>query len=170
MDGEDGLQQLTTHFHKCVIELLLGVNMTQVAWNFVCRDVQCQLMDDLQTVKVDQYNGLIKEFPLCAVMEVMHLVMYKGQWFSPDLHTRGELPEDAEHVALVDFPSNRLAFSFQDPQAAARFVQFLDSLVWRAQRMDPHRVTFNMDDMLIIEDEPDQEWIEFVDEPIEDIF
>lgn len=170
MDGEDGLQQLTTQYHEFVIELLLGVHMTQVAWNFIRRDVHCQLMDDLQILKVDQYNGLIKEFPLCAVMEVVHLVSHKGQWFSPDLHKRGELPEDVEHVALVDFPTNRLAFSFRDPQAAARFVHFMDSLVWRAQRMDPHRVAFNIEDMLIIEDEPDQEWMEFVDEPISGIF
>merc|ERR1719229_2160907 len=100
--------------------------MTQLTSNQDYSDIHCQVLEDLQTLKVDQGSGSIIEFPLSAVSKVYRIVKNDDKWYSAGSLT-GPTPvpplplANAEHIVVVEFMRRKLAFVFNDMAAAQRF-------------------------------------------------
>lgn len=60
-------------FQEFVLELHQGLHMTQLTPNQDYSDLHCQILDDLQTLKVELDSGCIVEFPLCQVSKVYRM-------------------------------------------------------------------------------------------------
>merc|ERR1712232_1089571 len=97
-------------------------------------EIHCQILEDLQTLKVDQGSGCIIEFPLAAVSKVYRIVKNCDQWHSagPNL-PQGVLDSRAEHIVVVEFMRRKLAFVFDEIAAAQSFLMCMELLIRRAQ-------------------------------------
>lgn len=134
-DSEDVCQEeLLRIYQEFVLDLHKGIYMTQLTSNQDYSNIHCQLLDDLQTLKVDQGSGCIVEFPLTAVSKVYRIVK-NDEKVSP----QGGSPtpimplQNAEHIVVVEFMRRKLAFVFTDLAVAQRFLLCIELLIRRAQ-------------------------------------
>mmetsp|Transcript_123632 Transcript_123632/g.344885 ORF Transcript_123632/g.344885 Transcript_123632/m.344885 type:complete len:256 (-) Transcript_123632:76-843(-) len=120
--------ELLRCFQDFVMELHMGIHMTQLTTHQEYSDIHCQVLDDLQTLKVDQGCGCIVEFPLGAVSKVYRVV-------KADLAvSAAPFPStSSEHVVVVEFMRRKLAFVFRDVVTAQRFLMCMELLTRSAQ-------------------------------------
>ncbi|CAE7897526.1 unnamed protein product [Symbiodinium microadriaticum] len=122
-------------FQDFVLDLHRGMHMTQIsssqdscqqetAFSQEYSDIHCQILENLETLKIDQGSGCIIEFPLSAVSKVYRIVKNDDRWFSAGSLT-GPTPmpplplSNAEHIVVVEFMKRKLAFVFGDMAAAS---------------------------------------------------
>jgi len=104
--------------------------LTQLMADMSYQDIHCQLMEDMATLKLDQSNGRIIEFPLANVSKTYCLTKVAGKWYPAEKSQ--EVPSKSDHVVVVVFSKRKLAFVFQDQSACNRFLTCFELLVWRA--------------------------------------
>mmetsp|Transcript_93266 Transcript_93266/g.208399 ORF Transcript_93266/g.208399 Transcript_93266/m.208399 type:complete len:298 (-) Transcript_93266:37-930(-) len=130
--------ELLELYQEFVLDLHKGVHMTQLTSNQDYSDIHCQILEDLQTLKVDQGSGCIIEFPLSAVSKVYRIVKNDDKWYSAGSLT-GPTPmpplplSNAEHIVVVEFMRRKLAFVFNEMSGAQRFLMCIELLIRRAQ-------------------------------------
>lgn len=138
-DSEDTKRQkLLEMYQEFVLELFTGMFLTQLTSNRDYSDIHCQLMEDLTTLKLDQSNGRIIEFPLTGVSKVYRIVKNDDKWYSPT-SAQGVPMGVAEHIVVVEFMRRKLAFVFNELQASQRFLTCMELLIRRAQQKDMGR-------------------------------
>jgi hypothetical protein len=131
-------QELLTVYQEFVIDLHKGLHMTQLTSNQDYSDIHCQILEDLQTLNVDQGNGCIIEFPLINVSKVYRIVKNDDKWYSAgSLHGPTPMPplplSNAEHIVVVEFMRRKLAFVFNEMVPAQNFLMCMELLIRRAQ-------------------------------------
>mmetsp|Transcript_61564 Transcript_61564/g.200905 ORF Transcript_61564/g.200905 Transcript_61564/m.200905 type:complete len:314 (-) Transcript_61564:57-998(-) len=132
--------ELLRLYQEFVLELHQGIHMTQLTSNQDYSDIHCQILEDLQTLKIDQGSGCIIEFPLGAVSKVYRIVKNDDKWFSAGTLT-GPAPmpplplSSAEHIVVVEFMRRKLAFVFSEIKVAQRFLMCIELLIRRAQEV-----------------------------------
>lgn len=130
--------ELLRVYQEFVMDLHKGIHMTQLTSSQDYSDIHCQILEDLQTLKVDQGSGCIIEFPLGAVSKVYRIVKNDDKWYSAGSLT-GPAPmpplplSSAEHIVVVEFMRRKLAFVFIDIKVAQRFLMCIELLIRRAQ-------------------------------------
>mmetsp|Transcript_95370 Transcript_95370/g.239009 ORF Transcript_95370/g.239009 Transcript_95370/m.239009 type:complete len:317 (+) Transcript_95370:233-1183(+) len=133
-------EELLRVYQEFVMDLHRGIHMTQLTSNQDYSDIHCQILEDLQTLKVDQGSGCIIEFPLGAVSKVYRIVKNDDKWFSAGSLT-GPAPvpplplAGAEHIVVVEFMRRKLAFVFTELKVAQRFLMCIELLIRRAQEV-----------------------------------
>merc|ERR1719428_100150 len=144
-DGEEKRHQILLQtFQEFTLDLHSGMYLTQLTSNRDYSDIHCQLMGDLQTLKLDQSNGRIIEFPLTGVSKVYRIVKNDDKWYSAGSLTGASpvppLPlSNAEHIVVVEFMRRKLAFVFKEIQASQRFLMCMELLIRRAQQKQAGR-------------------------------
>lgn len=135
---ERKLEELLRTYRDFVLDLHRGMHMTQLSANQDYSDIHCQVLEDLQTLKVDQGSGCIVEFPLSAVSKVYRMVKNDDNWHSAG-SLMGPVPipplplSNAEHIVVIEFMRRKLAFVFSDMAAAQRFLVCIELLTRRVQ-------------------------------------
>lgn len=130
--------ELLRAYQDFVMDLHRGIYLTQLTSSGDYSEIHCQVLEDLQTLKVDQGSGSIVEFPLGAVSKVYRIVKNDDKWYSAGSLT-GPAPmpplplSNAEHIVVIEFMRRKLAFAFTEIKAAQRFVMFIELLIRRAQ-------------------------------------
>uniref|UniRef100_A0A7S2MBG6 Uncharacterized protein n=1 Tax=Alexandrium andersonii TaxID=327968 RepID=A0A7S2MBG6_9DINO len=125
-------------YREFVLDLHRGMHLTQLSATQEYSDIHCQVLEDLQTLKVDQGSGCIIEFPLSAVSKVYRIVKNDESWHSAGSLT-GPTPipplplSNAEHIVVIEFMRRKLAFVFLDIAAAQRFLMCIELLIRRVQ-------------------------------------
>lgn len=133
-------EELLRVYQDFVMDLHKGIHMTQLTSNQDYSDIHCQILEDLETLKVDQGSGCIIEFPLGAVSKVYRIVKNDDKWYSAGTLT-GPTPmpplplSNAEHIVVVEFLRRKLAFVFTDMKAAQQFLMCIELLIRRAQEV-----------------------------------
>eukprot|EP00811_Abedinium_folium_P000895 NODE_10821_length_1326_cov_7.391159.p1 GENE.NODE_10821_length_1326_cov_7.391159~~NODE_10821_length_1326_cov_7.391159.p1 ORF type:complete len:323 (+),score=55.07 NODE_10821_length_1326_cov_7.391159:69-1037(+) len=69
-------------YQDFAFELYEGMFLKQLRTDICSDRVHCQLVDDLETLKLDFEDGCIIEFPLSAVSQVRHLLRHESKWYS----------------------------------------------------------------------------------------
>jgi len=130
--------QLLQTYQEFVLDLQKGMYLTQLTSNQDYSDIHCQILEDLQTLKLDQGSGCIIEFPLSGVSKVYRIVKNDDKWYSAGSLT-GPTPmpplplSNAEHIVVVEFMRRKLAFVFKEILAAQNFLMCMELLIRRAQ-------------------------------------
>lgn len=73
-DPEEKKQELLRVYREFVLDLHKGKVMTQLTSASSYSEIHCQVLEDLQTLKVDQGSGCLVEFPLAQVSKVYRIV------------------------------------------------------------------------------------------------
>lgn len=138
-NDETRLQVLLRTYQEFALDMHKGMYLTQLTSSRDYSDIHCQLMEDLLTLKLDQSNGRIIEFPLTGVSKVYRVVKNDGKWYSAgSLNGPQPVPplplSNAEHIVVVEFMKRKLAFVFKDIQASQRFLMCMELLIRRAQQ------------------------------------
>lgn len=136
-DDEMRHQKLLSTYQDFALDLHTGMYLTQLTSNRDYSDIHCQLMEDLQTLKLDQSNGRIIEFPLTGVSKVYRIVKSDDKWYDAGSGPQPVpiLPfSNAEHIVVVEFMRRKLAFVFKEIQASQRFLMCMELLIRRAQQ------------------------------------
>jgi hypothetical protein len=134
------IAELLRTFQVFVLDMHKGVYMTQVTTTDEYSDIHCQLLDDLQTLKVDQGSSCIVEFPLTAVTRIYRVVRNDGKVFSGGSPT-GPVPMpplplvNAEHIVVVEFMKRKLVLVFGTMSDAQSFIMCMELLVRFAQEV-----------------------------------
>lgn len=131
---EERKEKLLEMYQEFALELHTGMYLTQLTSNRDYSDIHCQLMEDMQTLKLDQSNGRIIEFPLTGVSKVYRIVKSDDKWYSAGAPMAGNNSINTEHIVVVEFMRRKLAFVFKDVQAAQRFLMCMELLIRRAQQ------------------------------------
>jgi len=133
-ESEDARRQkLLEMYQDFVLELHTGTYLTQLTSSRDYSDIHCQLMEDLQTLKLDQSSGRIIEFPLSGVSKVYRIVRDDERWYK----VANPLPNaPAEHIVVVEFMRRKLAFVFDEAFKAQRFLTCMELLIRRAQQKE----------------------------------
>jgi len=135
---EHKLEELLRTYREFVLDLHKGMHMTQLSANQDYSDIHCQVLEDLQTLKVDQGSGCIVEFPLSAVSKVYRIVKNDDNWHSAGSFM-GPVPipplpfSNAEHIVVIEFMRRKLALVFNDMSSAQRFLVCIELLTRRVQ-------------------------------------
>mmetsp|Transcript_33411 Transcript_33411/g.92299 ORF Transcript_33411/g.92299 Transcript_33411/m.92299 type:complete len:268 (-) Transcript_33411:85-888(-) len=130
---ENRVEILRTFFQEFAVELFTGVTLTQLtAGNLHCQS-HCQLLSDGETLKLDQSNGHIVEFPLAGVCKVYRVAKSNDRFFSGEITPAGG--RRIEHIIVLDYMRRKLAFVFDEVQIAQRFFICMELLVRRAQQL-----------------------------------
>jgi hypothetical protein len=79
---EERKSKLLEMYQEFALDLHTGMYLTQLTSNRDYSDIHCQLMEDMQTLKLDQSNGRIIEFPLTGVSKVYRIVKNDDKWYS----------------------------------------------------------------------------------------
>lgn len=133
-DAEEGNFCLVREmYQQFTLELRAGMHLTQLTLGSKYSDIHCQLMDDLQTLKLDQSNGQIVEFPLAAVSKVCRVVKYKDKDVGDSTDRDAAWSRNAEHVIVIEFLRRKLAFVFETASEARRFISCIEQLVRKAK-------------------------------------
>lgn len=127
---EEREHKLLEMYKEFAIELHTGVYLTQLTSNREYSDIHCQLMEDMQTLKLDQSNGRIIEFPLTGVSKVYRIVKNDDRWYMNGKQTASNV----EHIVVVEFMRRKLAFVFKSLQMSQRFLMCMELLIRRAQQ------------------------------------
>mmetsp|Transcript_95475 Transcript_95475/g.275064 ORF Transcript_95475/g.275064 Transcript_95475/m.275064 type:complete len:306 (+) Transcript_95475:185-1102(+) len=125
-------EELQRTYREFVIDLHRGIHMTQLTSTQDYSNIHCQILEDLQTLKVDQGSGEIIEFPLGAVSKVYRIVK-NDEKFNGAFAGSSALLSRAEHIVVVEFMRRKLAFVFNEIQVAQRFLMCIELLIRRAQ-------------------------------------
>merc|ERR1712187_129737 len=130
---ESRAEKLLGFFQEFAMELHSGVHLNQLTSNNDYCDIHCQLMDDLQTLKLDQSNGHIIEFPLTGVSKIYRIIKSTdGGWYNAT--SSAGLTGGVEHIVVVEFMRRKLAFVFEELEIAQRFLMCMELLIRRAQQ------------------------------------
>lgn len=127
------ISELSKTFERFVLELHKGVRMRQVNAHLELANVHCQLLDDLQTIQVDQGTGNIVEFPLAAVTR-----MYRDMRRFRGDDREGVMPAmpwvcTERHIVVLEFMRRSLVLVFATVVDAQCFIMCMDLLVRFAQ-------------------------------------
>jgi len=128
---EERKKKLLEMYQEFALDLHTGMYLTQLTSSRDYSDIHCQLMEDLQTLKLDQSNGRIVEFPLTGVSKVYRIVKNDEKWYSA---ASGATGINTEHIVVVEFMRRKLAFVFKELQVAQRFLLCMELLIRRAQQ------------------------------------
>lgn len=126
-------QELLLTFQQFVMDLHRGLHAVQLAADQSHSSVHCQILDDLQTLKVDQGSGCIIEFPLGSVSKLYRILRNDERW-----EDSGELSSRSvseEHVVVMEFMGRKLPFLFHDIDSARRFLMCMELTIRRAQEL-----------------------------------
>lgn len=126
--------KLLEMYQEFALDLNTGMYLTQLTSNRDYSDIHCQLMGDMQTLKLDQSNGRIIEFPLTGVSKVYRIVKNDDKWYSAGSAVPGLQSSNTEHIVVVEFMRRKLAFVFKDLQTSQRFLMCMELLIRRAQQ------------------------------------
>eukprot|EP00927_Polykrikos_kofoidii_P067001 TRINITY_DN62550_c0_g1_i1.p1 TRINITY_DN62550_c0_g1~~TRINITY_DN62550_c0_g1_i1.p1 ORF type:complete len:305 (-),score=41.85 TRINITY_DN62550_c0_g1_i1:117-1031(-) len=130
-DPEEFLQhELLRIYQEFVTDLHKGMYMMQLNSADDYSDIHVQLLDDLQTLKIDEGSGCIVEFPLMAVSKVYRIIKTCHHGMSP--RQAGSLGR-SEDIVVVEFMRRKLAFVFTELLAAQRFLMCMELLIRRSQ-------------------------------------
>jgi len=133
-DEEERKQRLLEMYQEFALDMHTGMYLTQLTSNRDYSDIHCQLMEDMQTLKLDQSNGRIIEFPLTAVAKVYRLVKNGDKWYSAGASPGGSSGSGTEHIVVVEFMRRKLAFVFKELPVSQRFLLCMELLIRRAQQ------------------------------------
>lgn len=125
-------QKLLELYQEFALDLHAGMYLTQLTSNRDYSDIHCQLMEDMCTLKLDQSNGRIIEFPLTNVSKVYRIVKNDDKWYSASSVPAPSV--STEQIVVVEFMRRKLAFVFKDMQVAQRFLICMELLIRRAQQ------------------------------------
>jgi hypothetical protein len=134
-ESEETKREELLHFYQdFVVDLLQGVQMTQLTPDQDYSEIHCQIHEDLETLKLDQGSGCIIEFPLVAVSKLYRLVKNFDQWHAADDPSPSpeSLDGRAEHIVVVEFMRRKLAFVFGEIVAAQSFLMCMELLIRRS--------------------------------------
>lgn len=139
-DEKRRYQKLLSTYKEFTMDLHSGMILSQLTSNRGdVANIHCQLMEDLETLKMDQNNGRIIEFPLASVSKVYRIVKHGDKWYSAGSFNGSQpvppLPlSSAEHIVVLEFRGRKLAFVFPGIQASQCFSICVELLVRRAQQ------------------------------------
>jgi len=133
---EARIQRLLDVYQKFTLELHTGQYLMHLSTDFQYNEIHCQLTEDLRTLKIDQSDGNIIEFPLTAVSQLRRLVTSGRKWYGVGVFTEEHMPIDIEHVVIVEFIQHKLPFVFKDNNEAHRFQICMELLIRSAQQND----------------------------------
>lgn len=131
-------EKLLEMYKEFAIELHTGMYLTQLTSNRDYADIHVQLMEDLTTLKLDQSNGRIIEFPLTSVSKVYRIVKNDDKWYAAGTPLPNASPH-AEQIVVVEFMRRKLAFVFKELQVSQRFLICMELLIRRAQQRQAMR-------------------------------
>jgi hypothetical protein len=131
---EDKKRKLLDMYQEFALDLHTGMYLTQLTSNRDYSDIHCQLMEDMLTLKLDQSNGRIIEFPLTGVSKVYRIVKNDDKWYSAGSTVPGLPSSNTEHIVVVEFMRRKLAFVFKELQVSQRFLMCMELLIRRAQQ------------------------------------
>merc|ERR1740121_901861 len=81
-DEEERKRKLLDMYQGFALDLHTGTYLTQLTSTRDYSNIHCQLMEDMTTLKLDQTNGRIIEFPLTNVSKVYRIVKNDDKWFA----------------------------------------------------------------------------------------
>jgi hypothetical protein len=134
-------KRLLEMYQEFVLELHAGTYLKQLTSARDCADIHCQLMEDLQTLKLDQCSGRIIEFPLCSVSKVYRIVRDENKWYRNHID---DPYAPVEHIVVVEFMRRKLAFMFSEASKALRFLTCMELLIRHAQQEEAARAQRRM--------------------------
>jgi len=121
-------------YQEFALDLHTGMYLTQLTSNRDYSDIHCQLMEDMTTLKLDQSNGRIIEFPLTNVSKVYRIVKNDDKWYTAGTPVPGATSANTEQIVVVEFMRRKLAFVFKELQVSQRFLICMELLIRRAQQ------------------------------------
>merc|ERR1719482_1375605 len=128
--------KLLEMYQEFALDLHTGMYLTQLTSNRDYSDIHCQLMEDMLTLKLDQSNGRIIEFPLTGVSKVYRIVKNDDKWYSAGSAVPGFGGGNTEHIVVVEFMRRKLAFVFKELQVSQRFLMCMELLIRKAQQQN----------------------------------
>lgn len=128
-------ESLTELFKDFVMDLYQGLHMTHLTGNQDCVDVNCHLLQDLETLQIDQGSGCIIEFPLISVSKVYRILKPDDSWYSGGSSPSLAEASNAEHIVVIEFMKRKLPFVFPDVESAQTFLMCIELLIRRAQEL-----------------------------------
>jgi len=131
---EERKLKLLEMYQEFALDMHTGMYLTQLTSSRDYSDIHCQLMEDMQTLKLDQSNGRIIEFPLTGVSKVYRIVKNDDKWYSAGSSLPGSQTANTEHIVVVEFMRRKLAFVFKELQMSQRFMMCMELLIRRAQQ------------------------------------
>mmetsp|Transcript_39519 Transcript_39519/g.113721 ORF Transcript_39519/g.113721 Transcript_39519/m.113721 type:complete len:272 (+) Transcript_39519:79-894(+) len=137
---EDKRQKLLTMYREFTIDLHAGMYLTQLTSSRDYSEIHCQLMQDMATLKLDQANGRIIEFPLCNVSKMYRIVKSDDKWYTAG-NTAPADGSPTEQIVVVEFLRRKLAFVFNELSISQRFLICLELLIRRAQQEQAKKTT-----------------------------
>lgn len=132
-DEESKKDKLLAMYQDFALDLHAGMYLTQLTSNRDYSDIHCQLMEDMTTLKLDQSNGRIIEFPLTNVSKVYRIVKNDDKWYTAGTPLPGS-SSNTEQIVVVEFMRRKLAFVFKELQVSQRFLICMELLIRRAQQ------------------------------------
>jgi len=133
-DPEETQQKLLEMYREFALDLHTVMYLTQLTSSRDYSDIHCQLMEDMMTLKLDQSNGRIIEFPLTSVSKAYRIVKIEDKWYSAGSQMSGNAAANTEHIVVVEFMRRKLAFCFKELQVSQRFLMCMELLIRRAQQ------------------------------------
>merc|ERR1719159_183294 len=121
-------------YQEVSLDLHTGMYLTQLTADRDYSDIHCQLMEDMTTLKLDQSNGRIIEFPLTNVSKVYRIVKNDDRWYTAGTPVPGATSANTEQIVVVEFMRRKLAFVFKELQVSQRFLICMELLIRRAQQ------------------------------------
>lgn len=131
---EERKRRLLEMYQEFALDLHTGMFLTQLTSNRDYSDIHCQLMEDMVTLKLDQSNGRIIEFPLTSVSKVYRIVKNDDKWYAAGSPLPGAGAGPTEQIVVVEFMRRKLAFVFKELQVSQRFLICMELLIRRAQQ------------------------------------
>jgi len=131
---EDRRRKLLQMYQEVALDLHTGMYLTQLTADRDYSDIHCQLMEDMTTLKLDQSNGRIIEFPLTNVSKVYRIVKNDDKFYTPGTVVPSEKGAKSEHIVVVEFLRRKLAFVYKEVAVAQRFMICMELLIRRAQQ------------------------------------
>lgn len=132
--AEERNKKLLQMYQEVALELHTGMYLTQLTADRDYSDIHCQLMEDMTTLKLDQSNGRIIEFPLTNVSKVYRIVKNEDKFYTPGTPVPPERAAKSEQIVVVEFLRRKLAFVFKELHISQRFMICMELLIRRAQQ------------------------------------
>lgn len=133
LDNEEEKRlKLMLMYQEFALDMHTGMYLTQLTSNRDYSDIHCQLMEDMVTLKLDQSNGRIIEFPLTNVSKVYRIVKNDDRWYTASAPPTSQ--PNTEQIVVVEFMRRKLAFVFKELQVSQRFLICMELLIRRAQQ------------------------------------
>lgn len=136
-DDHDGTQmsKLLEIYREFAVELSTGLYLTQFTTCREYKEIHCQLVEDMTTMRLDQSNGRIVEFPLT---DVARLYKTDFEWFPAENPVKEEHDCANKELLVMVFYKKRVAFVFSDSLVCHRFFICMELLIQRAlQKKEP---------------------------------